>query len=67
MGNQPSELVLRNENIMTKIMVGQEKETIEHLESERIEVDQPINQVGVCLFRWATRLATTLPTVATSR
>lgn len=38
-------MVLREENLMTKIMLRDEKEIIEHIEEEKMEINLPINQV----------------------
>lgn len=57
MGNRGIEsLVLRSESLMTKIMVGKEDDIIEHIESEKIECEQAINQVYIMGVRRATQL-----------
>ena len=35
--------VLRSESLMTKIMLGQEKDIIDHVSSANIDISQPIN------------------------
>jgi uncharacterized protein (UPF0335 family) len=38
-------LVLREDSLMTKMMLKQEQDVIEHIEEEKIEINRPINQV----------------------
>lgn len=68
MGNRTLDsLVLRSDSMMTKIMTEKEEEIIEHIEGEKIECEQPINQVHWALCRWGTRLGITRPTGGISR
>lgn len=49
MGNQGIEnndlFVLRRESLMTKILMGEEKQIIEHFRSENFTISDPLNQV----------------------
>ena len=68
MGNRAIDsLVLRSESLMTKIMIGKEDEIIEHIESEKIECEQSLNQVSFGGGRWVTPLGTTQHTEVCSR
>lgn len=45
MGQELS-LVLREDSLMTKMMLKQESKVIEHIEEEKVEINLPINQVS---------------------
>lgn len=47
-------LELREHNLMTKLMLKQEEEVIEHLKENKFDVTEPINQVSALFLqgRW---------------
>ena len=47
MGQELEGLVLRDGNLITKIMLRNEEEVIDHIEEEKMEVNLPVNQVAV--------------------
>lgn len=55
-------LELREQNLMTKIMLKDEDQIIEHIEEEKMEINRPINQVSPPPCRWAILSCTTPPT-----
>ena len=64
LGPQPE---LRSQSLMTKIMLAQEPEIIDHMRTIRMGYQEPVNHVPTAPCRWATLLATTQPTAPTLR
>jgi hypothetical protein len=54
-------LELREDSLMTKVMLKQQQEVIDHIEEEKIEVNRPINLVSPHSRRWGTLSCTTPP------
>lgn len=59
MGN---DYVLREQNLMTQLMLKSESTVIQIIQEESLELNIPINQVTLSTHRWAIPYFTTQPT-----